>query len=333
MKQKIKEFFKKIKEFCGKHKKEIFLVFVALYLCIQVICLLFKNDCKTASAELINSPPPSSCYIVTTYTNPVAYLGNQTMFIYLYAPTFFISSDNVLGISFGSMSFNLSVNNEPTSYLLPFMTNVDSSSEPLTYGGTIDFLVNAQLSSAYSSYYAIFTALESGDITLGYPTYYVSIGGSNVRFEYTFYAKTRDSLSTELFTVIFRRNYLNGGMPTYQTSSASTPFAFTISYVGTSTNSAYNVGYENGYQQGLSDNENSGYSNGYNLGYDSGYSTGYNDGLTANPEDFTPWKILVNGINSFMQIEPIKGVSLSLMFSITFGIVLLGLCIKIFLGG
>lgn len=75
----------------------------------------------------------------------------------------------------------------------------------------------------------------------------------------------------------------------------------------------------------------------YNLGFDDGKATGYDigfeDGKNEKLEKITPWMYIVNGVNSFFNIEIIPSVKLSMILSIGFGVIMLGFVIKVFLGG
>lgn len=89
------------------------------------------------------------------------------------------------------------------------------------------------------------------------------------------------------------------------------------------------------YQQGF----DIGYKNGYDVGYqqkgtseyNEGYELGYNKGLNESISKISPFSALVSGIDSFMQIRIFgSSVTLGLILSLSFGLVLLGIALKVF---
>lgn len=75
------------------------------------------------------------------------------------------------------------------------------------------------------------------------------------------------------------------------------------------------------------------YSNGFGVGYSQGYDVGYEEGLVTAGVDTTPFGVLVNSVNSFLKIDIFGNVSIADLLSIAFGLIMLGIVIKIFLGG
>lgn len=87
--------------------------------------------------------------------------------------------------------------------------------------------------------------------------------------------------------------------------------------------SGYSSGYNVGYQAGLNSSDTTAYNNGYNLGYQAG--------LNKSLSDISPFSALVSGIDSFMQIKIFgSSVTLGLILSLSFGLVLLGIALKVF---
>lgn len=78
---------------------------------------------------------------------------------------------------------------------------------------------------------------------------------------------------------------------------------------------------------------NVGYTDGYNYGYDSGYRLGYNSGVTDGFGATTPFDVFVDSIERFLNIELFGFFKISSLFYITFGLIMLGIVIKVFLGG
>lgn len=73
--------------------------------------------------------------------------------------------------------------------------------------------------------------------------------------------------------------------------------------------------------------------NQYNLGYNYGYEVGYNKGLSETLPDIEPWQVIVDGLDSFMNIKLFGSISLGTVLKIGLAMLLVGLVIKIFLGG
>lgn len=71
----------------------------------------------------------------------------------------------------------------------------------------------------------------------------------------------------------------------------------------------------------------------YNLGYNHGYELGYNKGLSESLPDIEPWQVIVDGLDSFMNIKLFGSISLGTVLKIGLAMLLVGLVIKIFLGG
>lgn len=94
--------------------------------------------------------------------------------------------------------------------------------------------------------------------------------------------------------------------------------------------------YERGKLAGMADTEDlvrEARLDGYNNGRAEGEDIGYQRGLDTSLEDISPFNVIVSGVNSFLRTEILPGVQLTIILSVTFGILLLGFAIKIFLGG
>ena len=98
-------------------------------------------------------------------------------------------------------------------------------------------------------------------------------------------------------------------------------------------NSGYSVGYEDGKKFGKSEGETIGYNNGYSAGKSAGYSEGYNKGLSETLSSISPWKVLVDGVDTFFNAKLFGNVSIGLLFELGLGIILFGFVIKLFFGG
>lgn len=74
---------------------------------------------------------------------------------------------------------------------------------------------------------------------------------------------------------------------------------------------------------------NDGYQDGYVYGYSNGYTLGVEQGFGAT----TPFDVFTDTIGRFLDIELFGGFKISTLFYIGFGMILLGIVIKVFLGG
>lgn len=87
------------------------------------------------------------------------------------------------------------------------------------------------------------------------------------------------------------------------------------------------------YDAGYSDGVISGKTQGYNEGLTAGYDNGYSAGVSSKLEDITPWQHIVNGVNTFLNLQLLPGVRISVILTITFGLILIGFLLKFYLGG
>lgn len=68
--------------------------------------------------------------------------------------------------------------------------------------------------------------------------------------------------------------------------------------------------------------------------YQSAFDEGYKEGLKATLDDVNPFNVVLNTADNFLKVSPFgNDVTFGYILSIGFGVLLLGLCIKIFLGG
>ena len=113
----------------------------------------------------------------------------------------------------------------------------------------------------------------------------------------------------------------------------------------------YESGYSEGYSKGKTDGDSAGYLKGYNAGrkvgydeglkdnsslnasYDRGFQAGYNKGISETLDDVSPWGVLVNGLDNLMNIKLFGSISIGTVFKIGLSMLLVGLVIKVFLGG
>lgn len=98
-------------------------------------------------------------------------------------------------------------------------------------------------------------------------------------------------------------------------------------------NSGYSVGYDEGKLFGKSEGETIGYNKGFSAGKTEGYSSGYNKGLSETLSSISPWKVLVDGVDTFFNARLFGNISIGLLFELGLGIILFGFVIKLFFGG
>lgn len=110
-------------------------------------------------------------------------------------------------------------------------------------------------------------------------------------------------------------------------------YTVTTSIINVSSDKQYEQGYNDGKSAGLLEGEQKGYLDGKNVGLSEGEKIGYDKGLNEKLQNITPWQAIVDGVNSFVNIEVLPGVKLSVILSIGFGLILMGVVIKVFLGG
>lgn len=75
------------------------------------------------------------------------------------------------------------------------------------------------------------------------------------------------------------------------------------------------------------------YNRGFAAGRFEGFKAGLLQGRSEQLEDITPWQHIVNGVNSFVNLEILPGVKISIIISIGFGLILVSFLIRYYLGG
>lgn len=99
-------------------------------------------------------------------------------------------------------------------------------------------------------------------------------------------------------------------------------------------------GRQEGYNQGLTEGISQGYLEGYqatenalNAARDEGFEQGLTQGLNTKFEDISPFRIVADSVNRFLDIELFGSMKISTLLYISFGLILLGVLMKVFLGG
>lgn len=156
------------------------------------------------------------------------------------------------------------------------------------------------------------------------------IHNDNTKYNYTFGFYLSSMNSVPSTATNFKLTNQKGLTDDFQIA-----YYYTVatSIVNVSTDNQYEQGYNDGKTAGLTEGEQIGYNNGKTAGLTEGEQIGYNKGLNEKLQNITPWQTIVDGVNSFLNIQIFPNVSVSVILSICFGLVLLGLALKIFLGG
>lgn len=95
---------------------------------------------------------------------------------------------------------------------------------------------------------------------------------------------------------------------------------------------SYSDGFNNGYDAGLVDGGKVA-SESLQVSYDRGYEAGRIAGASTSLDQISPYYLLGGFMNQFLNINIFPGVSIGWLFTVQFGFILLGLVLKIFLGG
>lgn len=94
----------------------------------------------------------------------------------------------------------------------------------------------------------------------------------------------------------------------------------------------YFSGFNDGYEKAISD-ASQGADAALTAARQEGFDAGYAEGLDENFNAISPYYVLGNFMNNFLDIEIVPGISIGWIFTIQFGFILFGLVLKIFLGG
>lgn len=172
------------------------------------------------------------------------------------------------------------------------------------------------------------TANYNGNNSAFYRFNFVHNDNSKYNFTFAFYLSSMNSVASSATN--FKLTNQKGLTDDYQIAYYYTVFT---SIVNVSTDNQYQQGYNDGKTAGLTEGEQKGYQDGKTAGLAEGEKIGYDKGLNDKLQNITPWQIIVDGVNSFLGVELLPGVKVSVILSVGFGLVLLGLAIKIFLGG
>lgn len=336
-----------------------------------VVCLCFSllavalpftrsGGAIAVSAANITSLYPADSIIIYTDYNPsflVTWTARNVSTL-AYSPRFVISSNtNDFGLIIGDNYCKMvSTDNDAESlgFDVPFYNSSDGSSSrnpTPEFGFTIkcraflakDFNGNNVTGSYYMTSSEVYAGVTGGEYTLGDFKVYNCVqtendSGTVVNWNYALYTLTLNPVYSSGVTryacfYVYREEDTTPLNQTFIFDSSKSQlnfFNYNYDFTGVlGDNDFYNKGYNIGYSKGYGD----GYDLGDKNGFIRGEETGYNRGLSQQLSKITPWQYVVDGVNSFLGLEILPNVKLSVILSVAFGCILLGFAIKIFLGG
>lgn len=346
---------KKIKEFFKKQKKRFVSWYNETYCPVKRVILLLtlcslvsfglgscsaKKPYKQASAASDSVDIPSYIDIFTNY-NGQLYLanGNTTLTKVVTGFTFRLRESGLYIVNKNSEVQLISGNEFTLSYLIPeghaYIENRADS--------VVTFSNFAQYYSKLLTNELAFTNVR-GFSTVKYNSA-VSKQENRVSYEFTL------TNNSKLY-IHFERPGSWASVPSdfnftdYDTSYLYTSYSVVVHNANSSAyadgytagvnsgyNSGYSVGYDEGKSFGKSEGETIGYNNGYSSGKSAGYTEGYNKGLSETLSSISPWKVLVDGVDTFFNAKLFGNISIGLLFELGLGIILFGFVIKLFFGG
>lgn len=333
-KEKFKEVYSNGQKWAERHKWFCRILCVVLA-CFVLLAVFGVRSCSekriTASADSLTIVAPSQTYSVVTYRNPELYVGWLNSGSYttlMFSPTLFISSDGYK-VSFGRSVFDLytydsSVNSDTWT--------VQSQNPSSLVGNNVGF--EGRIDSYNYQSADLFSALINGTAVISNVQFvneiYYRGGGSYINY-FTYYIYVIvDSNSVLAVSFRFARaESVPSSVPRYyfnSNTSSDNDFYYYITYNGLSTSSAE---YQSGYNAGRLEGQSIGYQSGYDDGESVGYQSGYNAGISESLSNITPWQTIVDGVSSFLNIELLPNVKLSVLLSVALGGILFIVVLRI----
>lgn len=328
--------------------------------CLLVVCLgcsvlAVSRSNKSAKAAVNNVTERS--FLIQTYLAPTLLYprGSGAMFTFACSLSFYVRPD---GFAWSSGSENSMIKSSNFDSYVDYESQFlyDTRSDPaviLTVQQVRAYVTKFNVSDSSLSWTDFYNRLMRNEYTLNVTYYNTVINGSTVNtsakfFEgnsanFLFFFTHNDNVKYNCFFTFYLSS-MNTVRNTYSvrlTNNLNATDEFQILRYYTVNTSIINVATDNQYEQGYTDGKNAGFTEGEQKGYQDGKTAGltegeqigYDKGLNEKLQNITPWQTIVDGVNSFLGVELLPGVKVSVIFSVGFGLILLGLAIKIFLGG
>lgn len=335
-----------------KSRKTVFLSCL-LVVCVGCSVLAVSRSNKTAKAEVIKRD--ETAFSIQTFLPPILSYPRTSQssdFLQMACPlTFYVRSE---GFAFTSGAEYRLFNSDKFDTYLDYSTYFYERSDsgynlvisPIR--GFLNMFNNSlswqdfyfrcmkneyTLSLEYINRVIKNTSVSSSDNYNGnnsafYRFNFVHNDNSKYNFTFAFYLSSMNyvlSIATD-----FKLTNVKGLTDDYQIAYYYTVFTSIVNVV---SDNQYQQGYQDGKTAGLTEGEQKGYQDGKTAGLTEGEKIGYDKGLNEKLQNITPWQTIVDGVNSFLNVQVLPGVKVSVILSVGFGLVLLGLAIKIFLGG
>lgn len=336
-----------------KSRKTAFLSCL-LVVCVGCSVLAVSRSNKTAKAAVNNVTERS--YLIQTYLPPALFFprGSGAMFTFASSLSFYIRPE---GLAWSSGAENYMISSSDFANHVDYSTQFlyDSGGNPaivLTVQDVRAYVYRYYLggSMAWSDFY---NRCMRGEYSLDVTYYNTIINGNTVSSsahyfasnyaDYTFFFIHNDNskYNSILEFTLSSMNSVNNTYSFKLTNDVNADSSYQIaryytvntSIINVSSDNQYEQGYQDGKAAGFTAGEIEGYQDGKNAGLAEGEQIGYDKGLNEKLQNITPWQTIVDGVNSFLNVQVLPGVKVSVILSVGFGLVLLGLAIKIFLGG
>lgn len=301
---KLKEKLLKLKEWLKKHIKPLKFIFVVFSIITIVTCLPRCNNSLTAEARSQTIAGsflylPSTTVALTTAPNDYGVEGA--------IPSFFLT----LGENGCPNAIYTDIDGANNFQRVDFIVNEDgflyADSVPISWR----FLADGNLitSNIGNSAYVIASNTNWTDFfTLWTGTCYIYNSQNGNYISYIFY---NSSGTLKAFINIYLNEIAYITNPVNDVSFSFTPVYFDAP--SESVDSIYSAGYDLG----------------YSAGYKNGVDYGYYEGVGSQYVDKSPWGIIVECVNSFLNTEIFEGVSMSVLLYIGLGLFALVLLVKI----
>lgn len=305
---KLKEKLLKLKEWLKKHIKPLKFILVVLLIITIATCLPRCNNSVTVEARSQTIAGnflylPSTTVALTTTPNDYGVEG--------VIPPFFLTLGDS-GVPSAIYTDNDGNNNFQR---IDFVVNEDgflyAGNLPLSFRFLNDGnIVHSVISS--NAYVIASNTNWSNFFTIWTGNCYIYNAENGNYLSYTFY---NSSGALKAFINIYFNGVAYITNPVNDVSFTFTPVYFDAP--SESVDSIYSAGYDLG----------------YSAGYKNGVEYGYYEGIGSEYADKSPWEIVAQSVDTFLDTEFFGNVSMSDLLLIAFGLLMLGIVIKVFLGG